>query len=105
MNCGTARTVSQAIPERSTESRADRGWTALKTFKEIGLARLTQREWFGAFAPKKGASAATIEFASAELATAVHTSDVREAWHKVAIAPEGTKASELLVALRKEHDF
>ena len=25
--------------------------------------------------------------------------------HKVAIAPEGTEASELLVALRKEHDF
>ena len=74
------------------------------TFKEQGLARLTQREWFGAFLPK-GAAATTVAVASAEMRFATLASEVRKIWQKTALRPEGSTAQELQVALRTEHAF
>lgn len=74
------------------------------SFKEQGLTRLTQREWFGAFLPK-GSATSTVAVASAELRAATMAIEVREAWQKMALRPEGSTAQELEVAVRTEHGF
>jgi tripartite-type tricarboxylate transporter receptor subunit TctC len=74
------------------------------SFKEQGLARLTQREWFGAFLPK-GSAAATVAVATAEMRSATMTDEVRKTWQKTALRPEGSTAQELEVALRTENGF
>ena len=74
------------------------------TFKESGLARLTQREWYGAFMPK-GASPSAIEFAASELAAASRAAGVRESLQKSAMQPVGGTPQELQSALRSEHSF
>lgn len=72
------------------------------TFKERGLARLTQREWFGAFLPK-AASPAIVEFASTELAAASRVASLRDAFRQSGLLAEGSTAQELDAALRAEH--
>jgi tripartite-type tricarboxylate transporter receptor subunit TctC len=74
------------------------------TFKEYGLTRLTQREWFGAFLPR-GATAATVDFASTELTAASRVAAVRDTLRNSAMQPEGSTAQELQAALRDEHAF
>jgi len=74
------------------------------TFNERGLARLTQREWFGAFMPR-GATASMVDFASTELAAASRVGAVRDTLHKSALHPEGSTSQELQLALRAEHAF
>ena len=74
------------------------------TFKELGLPRLTQREWFGAFVPR-GTPAAVTETANAALVLAADAPATREAWRAAAVVPERSTASALGAALRNEHDF
>jgi tripartite-type tricarboxylate transporter receptor subunit TctC len=74
------------------------------TLKELGLPRLTQREWFGAFV-SRGTPAATIATANEELALAVGAPGTREAWATAAIVPQRSTASELGAVLRSEYDF
>jgi len=74
------------------------------TFKEHGLQRMTQREWFGAFLPR-GANASLVDFANSELAAASRASDVQGALRNSALRPEGSTALELQTAVRAEHGF
>ena len=74
------------------------------TFKESGLVRLTQREWFGAFLPR-GVIATTVDFATAEMTAALRAAGVRDALQKSALQQEGSTAQQLQSALRTEHAF
>ena len=77
---------------------------AAPTFREAGYARLTQREWFGAFMPAKTARP-RIDATAEAIASALREADVRETWHRLALSAESSTPTELAQALRSEHDF
>jgi tripartite-type tricarboxylate transporter receptor subunit TctC len=73
------------------------------TFKELGLAALVQREWFGAFMPAHTAGA-TVQAAADSLRRALADSDVRETWDRVFLGVEASTPAQLQAAIRRELD-
>lgn len=74
------------------------------TFRELGFANLAQREWFAAFMPAK-APAPVIASIAEGIRAALREPDVRDVWHKAALAAESSTPPELQRALRTEYDF
>ena len=74
------------------------------TFDELGMTRVTQNEWFGAFMPAK-APVALVATAADSLVAALREPDIRETWNKLGLGAEGSTSAELQRALRNEYDF
>ena len=74
------------------------------TFDELGMTRVTQSEWYGAFMPAK-APAALVATAAESLLAALREADVRETWQKLGLGTEGSTSAELQRALRSEYDI
>jgi tripartite-type tricarboxylate transporter receptor subunit TctC len=74
------------------------------TFREQGLPRLTQREWFGAFMPGRTPPAVVQAMADA-LRGALAEPDVRETWNRAGLLAESIGPAELRAAMRSEYEF
>lgn len=77
---------------------------AVPTFREQGLAKLTQREWFGVLAPAR-TPAAAVEALAGALRAALQDPDVRQIWERAALVPEWSTPTELAASMRQEHAF
>jgi tripartite-type tricarboxylate transporter receptor subunit TctC len=73
-------------------------------FREQGYGALTQREWFGAFAPARTGSA-EIAAANESIRQALGEADVQEQWKRLGLSVTMSTATELQTAMRSEHDF
>lgn len=74
------------------------------TFQEQGWATLSQREWFGAFAPAR-APAAVIEQQAGVLGAILAEPEVRDAWQRLGVLVDAMPPQQLDAALRHEHGF
>jgi len=104
---GAARPLVQAGKLRVlATSSADRSsfFPRAPAFAQLGLPTLTQREWFGVFAPARTPSASVAAIAEA-WRSAAQDADVRETFEKVGLRVEALAPADLQAALRREHDF
>jgi len=74
------------------------------TFQELGFPKLTQREWFGVFAPAR-ADAKFVDRAAAAISTGFDEPDARELLRKSALLPDRLKLDALHDALQSEYAF
>ena len=95
---GRVRALATSWSERSRFN------PTVPTFQELGFPALTQREWFGAFAPR-GTPPAVQQAASTALSDAARSAEIREAWHQLGFAAEGSTPSRLEASLRSEYAF
>ena len=90
---------------RSTSgTERSRSLPSVPTFGELGLPRLVQNEWFGAFMPAR-TSPAVVTAASEAVRRALSEGDVRDTWQRVALSVHTATPAELQRTLRTEHDF
>lgn len=103
----SARTLQQAGKLRVlATSWAERSpfLPAVPTFREQGLAALTQREWFGVLAPARTPTA-TAEALAEALRSLAQDADVRQTWDRAALLPEVGTPAQLAASMRQEHAF
>jgi tripartite-type tricarboxylate transporter receptor subunit TctC len=74
------------------------------TFREQGLPRLTQREWFGAFLPHR-APPSVVQYWADALRSVAQEPDVRDTWERTGLIVESNSPAQLLAAMRSEHEF
>lgn len=98
VQAGRLRVLATAGAERSPF------FPLAPTFRELGLARIAQREWFGAFMP--GRTPLLLAQAAADALRAVlQQSDVRDTWERAGLQVDSNGPAELQAAMRQEHDF
>ena len=103
----SARPLAQAGRLRVlATSGADRSpfFPQVATFREEGLVRLTQREWFGAFMPARTPDA-VVRGAAEALRAVLQEPDVRAVWERAGLLVESSTPVALLAAMRSEYDF
>lgn len=104
---GSARALQQAGRLRvltTTWEHRSPFFPQAPSFRELGFARLGQREWYGAFMTARTAAAAVAGAAEA-IRTLAQETDIRETWEKVGLAVETGTPAQLREAMRAEHDF
>lgn len=74
------------------------------TFREQGWGALSQREWFGAFAPAR-TPAAIIQQQADMLGTILGEPEVRDTWERLGVLVDAMQPPQLQAALRHEHGF
>ena len=74
------------------------------SFNELGYRNLVQREWFGAFMPRRAPDAAVASVA-AEISAMLAEADVHDQWARMGLITTGSSPAALKTALRREHDF
>jgi tripartite-type tricarboxylate transporter receptor subunit TctC len=104
---GSARALSQAgklrvLATSGTERSAF--FPQASTFKQLGWAALTQREWFGVFMPAGVPQATALALADAWRA-ASQDADVKETWDRLGLFVQASTPAQLQASLRAEHDF
>lgn len=104
---GSARALAQAGRLRVLATAgAERSpfFPQTPTFRELGLARVTQREWFGVFMP--GRTPLPVAQAAADALRAVlQQPEVRDTWERTGLHVDSNSPAELQAAMRQEHDF
>ena len=98
VQAGRLRVLATAGAERSAF------FPQTPTLREQGLARITQREWFGAFMP--GRTPLPVAQAAADaVRSALQQPDVRDTWERAGLHVDINGPAELQAAMRQEHDF
>lgn len=98
LRAGKLRALATSGVDRSPHS------PQAPTFDELGLKRLTQREWFGAFMPRN-TPAVMVSAAHQIIDAATREPGVRDAWQAMAMTAESSLPAELQSALRAEYEF
>jgi tripartite-type tricarboxylate transporter receptor subunit TctC len=95
---GKLRVLATTWPQRSPY------YPQAPSFRELGLPKLVQREWFGVFMPGR-APQRGVDAASQAIQSMAQDADVRDTWDKIGLALETSTPSSLATQLRSEHDF
>lgn len=102
----SARTLHEAGKLRVLATTGVRRtvFSGVATFQEQGWPTLSQREWFGAFAPAR-TPAGILEQQAGVLESILGEPEVRDALERLGVLVDSVAREQLQVAVRQEHGF
>lgn len=102
----SARALHDAGKLRVLATTGDRRtvFRDVATFQEQGWPALSQREWFGAFAPGRTPTA-IVEQQASSLGAILGEAEVRDAWTRLGVLVDAMPPQQLQGAMQQEQGF
>ena len=93
---GKLRVLATAWPDKSPV------FPTARSFAQLGLAGLTQTEWFGIFAPARTPET-TVRALSESIGVSMQSSEVAAIWEKLGLVIDTCTPAELQASVRREY--